>query len=214
MHVKSYICLGIAAASVSAAASSGHNNKHGVRVFGGSNPKGKKHRSMRSTPLSFDASGISMDEKITLCNDNSNFCNNVCLNMTWGEPLNSGCEATDLQWHCTCGNGKNPDPDIYTFPVMHFQCQQEVKQCQDNCATGDTYCTQMCQEGRNCTAPNDPNAGKTAEPETDVATDGLDSDNGNSNPINFFSSASFISTTGYVALTVLVATSLQMLGLP
>ncbi|KAJ2845322.1 hypothetical protein GGI22_006596 [Coemansia erecta] len=220
MLVKSYICVGLAAAAtVAAAAADKHDEgkhsegKHGVRMLGGP-AKGKKHRAVRgSSSLAFDASSANMDEKITVCNDNSNFCNNVCLNKTWGSPLNSDCEASDLNWHCTCGNGKNPDPDVYTFPVMHFTCQMEVGQCQNNCAIGDIRCTQECQSDRNCTAPNDPNAGKTAAPESDAATDGLDSAEP-SGPVNFFSAASFLSTSGYVVLAALVATSMHMFGLP
>ncbi|KAJ1942918.1 hypothetical protein GGF37_002890, partial [Kickxella alabastrina] len=159
--------------------------------------------------------------KMTWCNDNTNFCNNVCLNKTWGAPINDGCDASNLKWHCTCGNGKNPDPDVYTFPVMHYRCQYEVYQCQNNCATGDIRCTQECQGDRNCTAPNDPNAGKSASPESDDREDdrpmgGLDKqDVGISDPINFFSAASsVISAGGYMALTALVASSLHMFGLP
>ncbi|ORX63647.1 hypothetical protein DL89DRAFT_206016, partial [Linderina pennispora] len=106
----------------------------------------------RQASSAFDPSTVDMGIKSTWCNDNTNFCNNVCLNMTWGAPINDGCEASNLQWHCTCGNGKNPDPDIYTFPVMHYTCQHEVQQCQDHCSTGDIRCTQECQGDRNCTA--------------------------------------------------------------
>ncbi|KAJ2665623.1 hypothetical protein IWW48_000074 [Coemansia sp. RSA 1200] len=220
MLVKSYICVGLAAAATAAAGAAAKNDdggKHGVRMLGGSSKtsRAKKHRAVRaSSSLAFDPNSVSMDEKITVCNDNSNFCNNVCLNVTWGSPLNSDCDASDLNWHCTCGNGKNPDPDVYTFPVMHFECQQEVQQCQANCATGDIRCTQECQSDRNCTAPNDPNAGKTASPESDAAaTDGLDSVEP-TDPVNFFSAASYVSAGGYVVLAALVATSMHALGLP
>ncbi|KAJ2823270.1 hypothetical protein IWW50_003852 [Coemansia erecta] len=178
-------------------------------------PGPAKHRKRRARRASsgFNTDDVDIDVKNTWCNDNTNFCNNVCLNMTWGAPINDGCDASNLQWHCTCGNGKNPDPDTYTFPVMHYQCQYEVHQCQNNCATGDIRCTQECQGDRNCTAPNDPNNGKTTLPETDDATDGLDSDDAATDPVNFFSAASVLNAGGYVALTALVATSLHFLGL-
>ncbi|KAJ1894734.1 hypothetical protein LPJ66_005012 [Kickxella alabastrina] len=181
--------------------------------------KGRKRRTLRSSGL--NSNDIDIEVKMTWCNDNTNFCNNVCLNKTWGAPINDGCDASNLKWHCTCGNGKNPDPDVYTFPVMHYRCQYEVYQCQNNCATGDIRCTQECQGDRNCTAPNDPNAGKSALPEADDREDdrpmgGLDKqDVGISDPINFFSAASsVISAGGYMALTALVASSLHMFGLP
>ncbi|KAJ2783458.1 hypothetical protein GGI15_002585 [Coemansia interrupta] len=195
------------------AAASAHADK-GVRVLRSSASKGKKRHNLRSS--GFNANDVDIDVRITWCNDNTNFCDNVCLNKTWGAPINDACEASDLQWHCTCGNGKNPDPDVYTFPVMHYQCQYEVYQCQNNCATGDIRCTQECQGDRNCTAPKDPNFGKTALPETDDGESGLDTqDAGSNDPVNFFSDASsMISTGGYIALTALVATSLHVLGLP
>ncbi|KAJ1835763.1 hypothetical protein LPJ63_000827 [Coemansia sp. RSA 2711] len=187
----------------------------GIRVLQGSSEgKRRKRRAQRASSSGFDSNDVDIDVKITWCNDNTNFCNNVCLNMTWGSPINDGCEASDLSWHCTCGNGKNPDPDTYTFPVMHYQCQYEVHQCQNNCATGDIRCTQECQGDRNCTAPNDPNLGKTAVSESDDATAGLDTDSAATDPVNFFSAASVLNAGGYVALTALVATSLHFLGLP
>ncbi|KAJ1856080.1 hypothetical protein IW147_004429 [Coemansia sp. RSA 720] len=174
--------------------------------------KRRKRRAQRASS-GFNTDDVDIDVKNTWCNDNTNFCQNVCLNLTWGSPINDGCEPSSLQWHCTCGNGKNPDPDTFTFPVMHYQCQYEVHQCQVNCATGDIRCTQECQGDRNCTAPNDPNNGKTTVPETDDATDGLDSSDGAAtDPVNFFSAASVLSTGGYVALTALVATSLHFMG--
>ncbi|KAJ1999970.1 hypothetical protein GGI04_002960 [Coemansia thaxteri] len=237
MLARSYIWLGIAAVAVAGgggpqssrgsevhrkrlddaiAAIGGGGGGSGVRVLRGS-PAGdrkKRHRALRTTSSGFDPDSVDIDVKITWCNDNSNFCNNVCLNMTWGAPINDGCDASSLQWHCTCGNGKNPDPDVYTFPVMHYQCQYEVYQCQNNCATGDIRCTQECQGDRNCTAPKDPNAGKTAVPESDVADGGLDTAAVGTDPVNFFSAASVVSTGGYVALTALVAASLHLLGMP
>ncbi|KAJ2720022.1 hypothetical protein GGI07_004860 [Coemansia sp. Benny D115] len=189
------------------------NFDSGVKAVRSSPEKKGKRRALRSS--GFNPDDVDIDVKITWCNDNTNFCDNVCLNKTWGAPINDGCEASNLQWHCTCGNGKNPDPDVYTFPVMHYQCQYEVYQCQNNCATGDIRCTQECQGDRNCTAPKDPNFGKTALPETDDAEDGLDSQGaGNGDPVNFFSAASVIGSGGYLAVAALVATSLHMLGLP
>ncbi|KAJ1942565.1 hypothetical protein FBU59_003159 [Linderina macrospora] len=178
--------------------------------------KKSKRRAFRSVSSAFDPNTVDIDIKSTWCNDNTNFCNNVCLNMTWGSPINDGCEATNLQWHCTCGNGKNPDPDVYTFPVMHYMCQYEVHQCQDNCSTGDIRCTQECQGDRNCTAPKDPNAGKTMAPETD-GEEGLDSMTGNGMATggpNFFGAATLTSAGGYVFITAIVASSLHLMGLP
>ncbi|KAJ2159218.1 hypothetical protein GGF46_003188 [Coemansia sp. RSA 552] len=181
----------------------------GVRLLHGSHGK---RRALRASSSGFNSDDVDIDIKITWCNDNTNFCQNICLNKTWGAAINDKCEATDLEWHCTCGNGKNPDADVYTFPVMHYQCQYEVRQCQNNCATGDIRCTQECQSDRNCTAANDPNAGKTAAPEED-ATDGLDTAaDAGTDPVNFFSAASVLSTGGYVVLTAVVAASLQILG--
>ncbi|KAJ2593590.1 hypothetical protein EV177_008528, partial [Coemansia sp. RSA 1804] len=82
MLVKSYICVGLAAAATAAAAAkSDDGGKHGVRMLGGSSKasRAKKHRAVRasSSSLAFDPNSVSMDEKITVCNDNSNFCNNV-----------------------------------------------------------------------------------------------------------------------------------------
>ncbi|KAJ2612760.1 hypothetical protein H4S08_002550 [Coemansia sp. RSA 1365] len=194
----------------------GEESGDSIRLLQGST-KGtrKKRRTQRSTSSAFNSDDVDTQVKITWCNDNQNFCGNVCLNMTWGAPINDGCDSDNLQWHCTCGNGKNPDPDVYTFPVMHYQCQYEVYQCQNNCATGDIRCTQECQGDRNCTAPNDPNLGKTTVPETDEPTDGLDSaDGAATDPVNFFSTASVLSTGGYVALTAVVAASFHFLGLP
>ncbi|KAJ1965026.1 hypothetical protein GGI12_001048 [Dipsacomyces acuminosporus] len=175
----------------------------------------KKRRGPYGTSASgFNANDVDIDIRITWCNDNTNFCQNVCLNKTWGAPINDGCEAKNLQWHCTCGNGKNPDPDIYTFPVMHYQCQYEVHQCQTNCATGDTRCTQECQGDRNCTAPKDPNAGKTAVRESD-GDDGLDTAGSGrgTDHVNFYSAgADALQTGGYLAITAALAVSLHIFG--
>lgn len=177
--------------------------------------KKRKRRSTRAMANSgFDPSNVNINVRITWCDDNTNFCQNVCLNKTWGAPINDHCDPSSLNWHCTCGNGKNPSPDIYTFPVMHYVCQHEVYQCQNSCATGDLRCTQECQSDKNCTAPNDPNAGKTAAPESDAEETGLDTDGMNGDPVNFFSAASMFSVGGYMALTAIVAASIQMLGLP
>ncbi|KAJ2774846.1 hypothetical protein IWQ57_000646 [Coemansia nantahalensis] len=173
----------------------------------------RKRRTRRTTSSAFNPNDIDIGVKVTWCNDNTNFCQNVCLNKTWGAPINDGCDADSLNWHCTCGNGKNPDPDVYTFPVMLYECQYDVYQCQTNCATGDIRCTQECQSDRNCTAPNDPNNGKTAAPEPDDATSGLDG-SADSDPVNFFSTAPLLSVGGYTALVALVAASVQLLGLP
>ncbi|KAJ2673527.1 hypothetical protein IWW42_002250 [Coemansia sp. RSA 1085] len=225
MHLKTCIVVGLAA-SVAAGGSAdgdkvmaGKGQRHesekrsgnGIRVLKESSTH--KRRAQRASS-GFNANDVDIDVKNTWCNDNTNFCQNVCLNMTWGSPINDGCDAMNLQWHCTCGNGKNPDPDTFTFPVMHYQCQYEVYQCQNNCATGDIRCTQECQGDRNCTAPKDPNFGKTPTLETDGATDGLDTaDAAATDPVNFFSAAAVLSTGGYVALTALVALSLQFTGI-
>ncbi|KAJ2778957.1 hypothetical protein H4R18_004291 [Coemansia javaensis] len=172
----------------------------------------RRRRTRRGSSSAFDPNDVDIGVKVTWCNDNTNFCQNVCLNKTWGAPINDQCDADSLSWHCTCGNGKNPDPDTYTFPVMLYECQYEIYQCQTNCATGDIRCTQECQGDRNCTAPNDPNNGKTAAPESD-ATDGLDGATA-TDPINFFSAASLLSAGGYTALAALVAASVHFAGLP
>ncbi|KAI8322245.1 hypothetical protein GQ54DRAFT_260347 [Martensiomyces pterosporus] len=209
------------AAAAATAAGGGQKKKpptsgasSGTHVSQGSGKKGKRS-AFRTSSSAFNPDDVDIDVKITWCNDNTNFCQNICLNMTWGAPINDGCEASNLQWHCTCGNGKNPDPDVYTFPVMHYQCQYEVHQCQTNCATGDIRCTQECQGDRNCTAPKDPNAGKTAGAETDDGEDGLDTAATGTDPVNFFNAASSVMQTGgYVAITAVLAASLHIFGLP
>ncbi|KAJ2449958.1 hypothetical protein EV183_004585 [Coemansia sp. RSA 2336] len=227
MLLKTCIAVGLAA-SAAAAGSNADDGKamarkeqrhgsekrsgDGIRVLKETSSTHKRRAQRASS--GFNANDVDIDVKNTWCNDNTNFCQNVCLNMTWGSPINDGCDATNLQWHCTCGNGKNPDADTFTFPVMHYQCQYEVYQCQSNCATGDIRCTQECQGDRNCTAPNDPNFGKTPVPESDGATDGLDTaDAAATDPVNFFSAAAVLNTGGYVALTALVALSLQFAGI-
>ncbi|KAJ2710160.1 hypothetical protein H4R19_003888, partial [Coemansia spiralis] len=64
----------------------------------------KKRRTRRTTSSAFNPNDIDIGVKVTWCNDNTNFCQNVCLNKTWGSPINDGCDADTLNWHCTCGN--------------------------------------------------------------------------------------------------------------
>ncbi|KAJ1727837.1 hypothetical protein LPJ61_004365, partial [Coemansia biformis] len=82
----------------------------------------RKRRTRRTTSSAFNPNDVDIGLKVTWCNDNTNFCKNVCLNKTWGMPINDECDADNLSWHCTCGNGRNPDPDVYTFPVMLYMC--------------------------------------------------------------------------------------------
>ncbi|PVU89165.1 hypothetical protein BB561_005509 [Smittium simulii] len=45
----------------------------------------------------------------TWCNDNANFCNNICLNITAGSPSDKRCNYKTLAFNCICGNGTIPD---------------------------------------------------------------------------------------------------------
>ncbi|KAJ1929568.1 hypothetical protein IWQ60_001055 [Tieghemiomyces parasiticus] len=116
------------------------------------------------------ATSVSTAVKQTWCNENNQFCKNVCLNMT-SSAATVNCDTGSLTYACTCKNGKSPDPNTYTFPVDYYKCTTSVQSCQSACKNGDAICQQNCQ--KDCSAINDPFAGNvTTEPTTTDAGDG------------------------------------------
>ncbi|OMJ23120.1 hypothetical protein AYI70_g2455 [Smittium culicis] len=143
----------------------------------------------------------------TWCNDNSNFCTNICLNITAGSPRTKTCNYKTLEWNCVCGNGTSPDPKsknnsfisystVFTFPISYYKCTDEVNKCQKKCSPGDNVCAASCANQRTCTAVNDPNVGKvnTISIEDDTSAEKKKNEVSASNLDYLFNSGSLVSS--------------------
>ncbi|PVU99290.1 hypothetical protein BB559_000848 [Furculomyces boomerangus] len=145
--------------------------------------------------------------KKTWCNDNANFCTNVCLNITAGMPVKKSCNYKSLEWSCVCGNGTVPDLRIFTFPVDYYKCTAEVSECQKQCGSGNSACTVTCSNSKNCTAPNDPYAGQIAkdvDPKVFGSNDtSTKKDNGFVNHDYLFNDANYNAQSCFVLMAVM-----------
>ncbi|KAI8870500.1 hypothetical protein GQ42DRAFT_15430 [Ramicandelaber brevisporus] len=129
--------------------------------------------------LAVDPSTLSNRDKSSWCAYQKNFCINLCKNITSVSPKQATCDSGSLSWNCVCSDGKTPDSDVWTFPIVYYTCNADVEACQaKTCKKGDALCYQQCQLSKNCTAINDPFKGKEASssdsnsPSTASNTDG------------------------------------------
>ncbi|PVU89166.1 hypothetical protein BB561_005508, partial [Smittium simulii] len=61
----------------------------------------------------------------------------------------------------------------FTFPITYYKCTKDVEICKNQCGS-DSACSLRCSNSKNCTAVNDPNAGKIGE-ELDLSQNNKDS---------------------------------------
>ncbi|KAJ1987651.1 hypothetical protein H4R33_002779 [Dimargaris cristalligena] len=156
-----------------------------------------------AAPKASATTTVSDAVKKSWCNQNNQFCTNVCLNMT-SSAKTATCDYKSLTYECLCKNNQQPDSNTYTFPVVYYSCIQSVQDCQQKtCKNGDTICQQNCQ--KDCSAINDPFAGNvTQEVPTTIDEDTSDSDS----TVDVFDNAAF-STTVNVAFVAVLASLLM-----
>ncbi|PGH00836.1 hypothetical protein AJ79_08087 [Helicocarpus griseus UAMH5409] len=103
-------------------------------------------------PAGFDLAKVPEDQKSAWCSAQSAACPAVCENFA---SVNR-CNAKDLSYTCTCGDGSTPDLSKYKSTMPFFLCQGTYVQCIEN-HPDDLTGQRACKENQSkCLGSEDP----------------------------------------------------------
>ncbi|KAI9297245.1 hypothetical protein K502DRAFT_363490 [Neoconidiobolus thromboides FSU 785] len=102
------------------------------------------------------------------CQNQTNFCDNVCGEIQSFAVVNE-CNTADFKWRCYCNNGVQPSTKNYTFPAEFVTCTETIRSCQLRCGS-NASCSIGCANSKNCTVEDNNNHSKKKSSISNTAT--------------------------------------------
>ncbi|KAK4546043.1 hypothetical protein LTR36_002180 [Oleoguttula mirabilis] len=155
-----------------------------------------------SGALTIDPSGVLYDTRLAWCRAETNSCPQIC----GGQASPNTCDATTLNYTCTCTSGTTPNISSYDQTIPSFVCAQWIINCVDahpNDLEGITACRSVVCGTKNASSGESSSSTSSASATATLSsTSSAASASATGSSTASSSSASASSSSGAVAMSV------------